>query len=364
MRIVSLTAGSSRSAAASSNGHAWVWGNVGRRMPAGPDGQPASLCGPSAVEIGHARYAQPAPQRLRPLDEVSAVADASGCLFALGSDARLMACGLVAREDGAIPAAPVAGLSRPVRSVAASDTATAVLLANGDIVTWGFNAFGQLGREAPLRGAAPAKVLGLPPGSAVVAGSNHFLALDRLGRVWSWGANASGQLGHGDLSPSRLPRQVDLPSPITAIAAGDTHSLAIDDRGRAWGWGSHHKGQLAGAPESGVKHHRRPVALALGFAVAALDGGMHYSVALSREGDVFTWGWNGTGQLAAEGVSATSKPIRVAGLRNADKLAAGPGHVLAARGSALFAWGDNRTGACGRSPDTPVMHSVVQIPIA
>jgi len=364
MRIVSLTAGSSRSAAASSDGHAWVWGNVARRMPAGPDGRPASLCGPGATEVGHARYAQPAPQRLRPLASVRAVADANGCLFALGPDSRLMACSLVAQEDGSIPAVPVAGLSHPAQSVAAGETATAVLLANGDVVTWGFNTFGQLGREAPVRGATPARVAGLPPVSALVAGSNHFLALDRLGQVWSWGANASGQLGSGDLAPSRQPRRVPLAAPITAVAAGDTHSLAIDDRGRAWGWGSHHKGQLAGAPDSAVNHHRRPVALALGFAVAALDGGMHYSAALSREGDVFTWGWNGTGQLAAEGVSASAKPLRVAGIRNADRLAAGPGHVLTACGPAVFAWGDNRTGACGRSPEQPVVHSAIQIAIA
>jgi len=364
MQIISLTAGASRSAVASSDGHAWVWGNVARRVPAGPDGKPASLCGPGAVVVGHSRYAQPVPQRLRPLASVRAVADANGCLFALGPDAKLMACSLIAEEDGSTPAVAIAGLARRVQAVAAGESATAVLLANGDVMTWGFNTFGQLGREAAQRSPLPAKVSALPPVTAIVAGANHFLALDRSGRVWSWGANAAGQLGSGDLSPSWQPRRVDMPERITALAAGDTHSLAIDDRGRAWGWGSHHKGQLAVAPGVDARYHTRPIALSLGFAVAALDGGMHFSAALTRDGDVFTWGWNGTGQLGSEGTSASAEPLRVTGIRNADRLAAGPGHVLAACGAEVFAWGDNRTGACGRLPDLPVVQSPVRINIA
>ncbi|NCW46020.1 MAG: hypothetical protein EBV77_11265 [Gemmatimonadaceae bacterium] len=68
---------------------------------------------------------------------------------------------LLISVTGAYVAARALRIS-PALSVAAGETATAVLLANGDVVTWGFNTFGQLGREAPLRGATPGRVVGRP----------------------------------------------------------------------------------------------------------------------------------------------------------------------------------------------------------
>lgn len=364
MPYTTLSASASRSAVVLDDGRAWVWGNVARRLPAGPDGKPAMLCGPGSVEVGHGRYAQATAQAVRPLPPVRTLVDGQDCLLAITNDATLMACSLLATEAGTTPAARVAGSVHPARAVAAAECATAVLLTNGDVMTWGVNVHGQLGRATALLEPVPGKVEGLPPITQIVAGSNHFLALDRTGQVWAWGANAAGQIGIGGISPAKQPVKVPLPEKITSLAAGETHSLAIDDRGRAWGWGSQHKGQLGLAVGQSLLRHEQPVALRLGFAVSSLDAGMHYSAALSRDGDVFVWGWNGTSQLAAEGSSSSAKPLRVQGLRKVDRLAAGPGHLLAACGDDLYAWGDNRSAACGLPPAQPVVPAPRRITIA
>lgn len=91
-----------------------------------------------------------------------------------------------------------------------------------------------------------------------------------------------------------------------------------------------------------------------GFAVAQVDAGMFYTVALSRQGDVFAWGWNGMGQLARDGLAFSARPLRVPALRGVLQLAAGSGHVLARTGTGLLAWGDNRSSACGAFPSTAV----------
>lgn len=106
--------------------------------------------------------------------------------------------------------------------------------------------------------------------------------------------------------------------------------------------------------DAAARYFARPVRVRTGFAVAQVDAGMFYTVALSRQGDVFAWGWNGMGQLARDGTAFSARPLRVPALRGVLQLSAGAGHVLARTGTGLLAWGDNRASACGAFPSTAV----------
>jgi alpha-tubulin suppressor-like RCC1 family protein len=99
---------------------------------------------------------------------------------------------------------------------------------------------------------------------SVASGKNHTLALTSNGvkivcwrqkslnkccvfwQVYSWGSSQFGQLGVGITSHSSHPRLVETLSEedIVQVSAGQYHSLAISKSGRAysWGWGVH--GQL------------------------------------------------------------------------------------------------------------------------
>ncbi|GKT24333.1 hypothetical protein AVHM3334_14435 [Acidovorax sp. SUPP3334] len=158
-------------------------------------------------------------------------------------------------------------------------------------------------------------------------------------------------MGNWALKESALPVRVQLPARAVQVAAGDTHSFAVDAQGRLWAWGSNQYGQ---AGDGARRYFTQPVRVRTGFAVAQVDAGMFYTVALSRQGDVFAWGWNGMGQLAQDGAAFSAKPLRVQGLRGVLQLAAGTGHVLARTDAGLFAWGDNRSSACGAFPSVAV----------
>ena len=88
------------------------------------------------------------------------------------------------------------------------------LCADGTVVTWGNNAYGQLGdastteRHAPVAvNAAPGSALNGKRVVAISAGECHTLALCSDGTVAAWGRNAYGQLGdkgtYGAQSSSR-----------------------------------------------------------------------------------------------------------------------------------------------------------------
>lgn len=367
MEIVELAAGRDRSLALLADGGARIWGAVRVIGATLPPGYPGELCLGEPTEIGHKRYAQPVPHALLPGQPLATLADGTLESLAVLRTGIVLACRPVLAKDEGATRSPLGGLPPSPLRIATTDTAAFALYADGSVWSWGLPAQGQLGRVAPAapgertaRFAPPARIEGLPPMQALATGSGHVLALDRKGQAWSWGANAAGQLGRGSLRAGSEPQPIALPAPVRHVAAGATHSLALDTLGRLHAWGSNNHGQLGLA---GLAYADRPRRVQPGFSVGQVDGGVFHTVATSTAGDVFTWGWNGLGQLGDAGPSR-ARPGRVAGLAEVKRLSASHGHVLALGRGGLYAWGDNRSSACGQPPSVPVQAAPVRIAIA
>ncbi|HWK62769.1 MAG TPA: hypothetical protein VNT00_15205 [Eoetvoesiella sp.] len=352
MAIVQISAGSQRSVALDGVGAAWGWGAFKTVYPGLQEVLPAALCTTDKSEIGHRRYAQPYAQMLNPGAPFRLVSDGSTHILGACDAGALLACRPVIAPDHGAAHQTVQAIPEGVRQLAAMQTVSLALLENGDVWSWGFNHQGQLGRSAQPAQNAAAAVGGLPAIASLACGSAHALALDESGGVWSWGANQAGQLGDGTLKSRALPARVELPESIASIAAGDTHSMALDNAGQLWAWGSNNHGQ-AGSADSA--YFTRPVKIQTGFPVLRIDGGQFYTVALSEQGEVFAWGWNGLGQMGLPEPHSSPRAVKIAGLPPVTHLAAGAGHVLASDGLTVFAWGDNRSAACGRAAQDPVI---------
>lgn len=97
----------------------------------------------------------------------------------------------------------------------------------------------------------------------VSAGENFSVALKSDGTVWTWGANENGQLGNGTKGKETSqysPVQVvgvngtsdSVLKNIVAISAGDTHVVALSANGEVYTWGGNMYGQL-GNGTSGIE---------------------------------------------------------------------------------------------------------------
>lgn len=140
------------------------------------------------------------------------------------------------------------------------------ITAGGNVYGWG---------DIPFEGTVdtPEIILSLPACVAIAAGSAHILALTSSGNVFAWGDNDFGQCGTGNyedpdsnfVAPYRVatPTWVQGLPPIQSIAAG---------------WGG-------------------------------LGG---FSVAVARDGRVFTWGYNGSGCLGRSSAPYTTSPFPTA----------------------------------------------------
>ncbi|GMH56818.1 hypothetical protein TrRE_jg12761 [Triparma retinervis] len=108
---------------------------------------------------------------------------------------------------------------------------------NGLVVGWGSSQYGQLGYGHVWDRADPVMIVGLKSVQKLAAGARHSIALvDRVtssdatdGEVFTWGFNDYGELGLGDCNVRLQPHKVNgmINADVVDVAAGHKHSLCV-----------------------------------------------------------------------------------------------------------------------------------------
>jgi alpha-tubulin suppressor-like RCC1 family protein len=247
-----------------------------------------------------------------------------------------------------------------------------VALTKTGLLSWGDNAFGQLGDTTRKVRSAPVHVK-LPKNTtvtAVRAGCDHAIALTKTGTVLAWGRNSEHQLGNGGTKNSGQPKSVGFPkgTKIKSVSTGCDHSLAVSTGGKVYAWGANTLGQLG---DGTIKPRTKPVAVHLpaGTVATGVSAGCFFSFALTNKG-LFGWGDDGSGQLGLDPVTSLPTPtlvvflFRGAGPGTITQLFAGCNSTVAlfSKG-AVLAWGDDFFGELGDGGNMATSKPVtVQIP--
>lgn len=235
-------------------------------------------------------------------------------------------------------------------TVAAGDSHTLALLADGTVRGWGAGGNGQLGQGKTVGSSTPVVVSGLSGVKAVAAGGLYSLALTANGTLYAWGDNSTGQLGDGTTKSRSVAKAVPGLPPIASIVAGRNHVLAIGIDGRVWSWGANTYGQTGSAPSTAVLVPSLVPGLSGVVSVAA---GQFHSVAAIGSGAVYAWGAGYSGQLGDGTATSRSTPKQVGGLSGVVSVGAGYQHSLAVTAAgALYAWGANDKGQLGIGSNT------------
>ncbi|MCW3029676.1 MAG: hemicentin-2-like [Solirubrobacterales bacterium] len=242
---------------------------------------------------------------------------------------------------------PVSNL-KFVTAVSAGGLHSLALLANGTVMAWGNNGFGQLGDGTNGTREVPVATEGLSGVRAIAAGGTHSLALMSNGTVMAWGNNESGQLGTGNTVESEVPVAVKGLTGVRAIAAGRDHSLALMSNGTVMAWGADESGQLGNGTIKAAS--TVPVAVKGLSGVTAISAGGAFSLALTNKATVQAWGSDESGQLGNPLFEEPNSdvPISVSGLSGVTAIAAGAQHGLAlVSGGTVMAWGEDAYGELG-----------------
>ena len=243
------------------------------------------------------------------------------------------------------------------------------LKSDGTVWTWGYNGHGELGDGTTANKAIPVQVKGangegyLSDIVAISAGNNHSLALKSDGSLWTWGYNYYGQLGDGTTTQRNTPVQVkgvggsgNLTN-IVDVSAGDIHSIAVKSDGSLWSWGYNGNGQLGdGTTANRTTPDQVKGAGGSGYIanMVAAGAGYRYNIALKSDGSLWSFGYNGYGQLGDGTTADRSLPVQVKGangsgnLTDVVSLAAGYLHSMALKSDgSLWTWGYNAYGQLG-----------------
>ena len=168
----------------------------------------------------------------------------------------------------------------------------------GFVWSFGVNNFGQLGIGNKTSINVPQKLLNIPPVVSVVCGSEYTLMITSDSNLWSCGNNDDGQLCHGEENDDFCiitPLKTSF-SNITKISAGYSHSLFQNDKGEIFACGYNDDG------ECGLGHFNHPqitpsLILNLPSKVVDFVCGNYQSIFLDSEGNVYSVGNNGYGEL-------------------------------------------------------------------
>lgn len=243
--------------------------------------------------------------------------------------------------------------------VAAGPWFTCAATASGRAYCWGSGYRGKLGNGSDVSVNVPTAVSqssGLELFDVTIGSDDYACAIGTDDAGYCWGAGDEGQLGNGKTSDSFVPVGVSMPATsFTELALGGNRSCALGADASVYCWGRNSANGLrddsttpqqvgsetfvtigaAGEAVCGAKSDGTVLCDgsnyyaqfgngtvgddqsviwepgASGIAATMLDGAESAHCALDTGGDVYCWGWKGSGLTGTGQASYTASPLQV-----------------------------------------------------
>ncbi|XP_023218340.1 E3 ubiquitin-protein ligase HERC2-like isoform X1 [Centruroides sculpturatus] len=298
------------------------------------------------------------------------ISGGSKSLFIVSQDGKLYACGegtngrlgLGHCSNVAIPRQVTSLGQYVVRKIAVHSGGrhALVLTVDGKVFSWGEGDDGKLGHGNRVNYDRPRLIEALKSKRIrnIACGSSHSAAVSSNGELYTWGLGEYGRLGHGDNLTQLKPKQVTALAGlrVVQVACGsrDAQTLALTDDGMVFSWGDGDFGKLGrgGSEGCNVPHN---IERLNGQGICQIECGAQFSLALTKSGQVWTWGKGDYFRLGHGSDSHVRRPQIVEGLRGKKivNVAVGALHCLAVTDTGqVYAWGDNDHGQQGNGTTT------------
>ncbi|KAM9331112.1 putative E3 ubiquitin-protein ligase HERC3 [Gastrophryne carolinensis] len=206
-----------------------------------------------------------------------------------------------------------------VKQVACGEHHSLFLLDDGQVYSCGRKCAGQLGCDPEDENLGHVNALAGEHIVHVACGQAYSVALNKQGQLFSWGAASDGQLGHSSseqsISVPRLIKKLNQQK-ILQVSCGNRHCLALSDDGQLYTWGQNNHGQLGLGQGITCQSSPQRIKSLEGIPLAQVTAGGFHSFALSLSGAVFGWGKNNSGQLGLNDERGRESPCHVKQLRS------------------------------------------------
>ncbi|KAJ0973190.1 hypothetical protein J5N97_021149 [Dioscorea zingiberensis] len=293
-RIVSIVCGADHTTAYSEpelQVYSWGWGDFGR--------------------LGHGNSSDIfTPQPIKALQgiKIKQIACGDSHCLAVTMDGEVQSwgrnqngqLGLGTNEDSLVPQKIQSFQGIPVKMIAAGAEHTAAVTEDGELYGWGWGRYGNLGLGDRNDRLIPEKVSSVGGQNMVLVacGWRHTITVSSSGNLYTYGWSKYGQLGHGDFEDHLVPHQVEAlqQSCVSQISGGWRHTMALTSDGKLYGWGWNKFGQV------GVRDnvdHCSPVQVKFPNEekVVQISCGWRHTLAVTERKNLFSWGRGTSGQL-------------------------------------------------------------------
>ncbi|BDR53951.1 hypothetical protein KIMH_00620 [Bombiscardovia apis] len=246
--------------------------------------------------------------------------------------------------------------------VCAGSDYSVALGSNGLIYAWGNNSSNQLGDESTVTRRAPVRVH-TPVGvtfTSIAASpkSDYTMAVGSDGKAYAWGSNRYGLLSNGGNRDNTKPEEYILPAGVKAVevAAGIRHSLVLSQDGKVYATGVNYYGEVANNTNVNTYYTAIPVSLPAGKTFVHIAAGEYFSLALSSDGQLYSWGYNNNGRLGDGDITehADPRPVSLPPGVSFTQIAAQHDYAAAiGDDNNVYTWGSNVKGQLGTGDTTP-----------
>lgn len=224
----------------------------------------------------------------------------------------------------------------------------------GGLWNWGYNSFvqcGTLGINATTDRSSPVQTIsGGGDWRIISAGSRHTASIKIDGTLWVWGSNLGGALALDSTTPRSSPVQtIAAATNWVDVSAGNIMTLALKRDGTLWSWGFNSAGQLG---DNSTTNKSSPVQTISGGTnwiklVASDDGAI--SSGIKTDGTLWLWGCNDRGQIGNDSTTNRSSPVQtISGGGNWTSISLGSRNAGAIKtDGTLWMWGYGSRGVNG-----------------
>jgi alpha-tubulin suppressor-like RCC1 family protein len=249
----------------------------------------------------------------------------------------------------------VAGITGVIVQIATSNSDGYALSSNGTVWAWGVDSYGELGDGQLTPYETEAVKVDFPVGVKITALANPMpfdagLAIDSNGHAWGWGLNGNDDICLSTLIETR-PQRLPL-SDVTLVSGARTHAL-FDSNGLLYACGSGDAGELGNGSTTSTSTPTPVLGLPSGTKVTALTSSWEGSGALLANGDYYDWGYNTAGQLGIGTTANSATPAKVdlpGPIVHVSQGGSGPNNgqtVAILKNGSVWTWGSNDRGQLG-----------------
>ena len=294
--------------ATKTDGTLWVWGD----NDSGNMGLGSLVPRSSPVQLPGTQWSRVQPQRYG----TSYFTKTDGTLWTVGNNT----LGQLAQNDKVDRSSPiqVPGTQWDYESLSANYGQGFCKKTDGTLWAWGYNYHGQLGQNNRIWRSSPVAIAGTQ-WATIKATYGIQVATKTDGTLWTWG-QTGGLFSNSYNSPARLSSPTQIPGTNWSTGefalGGDRYVVrALKTDGTLWTWGFNGNGQLG---QNNVVHYSSPIQIpgtqwksvnTSSSSNQSFVGGF----CTKTDGTLWVWGSNNEGRLGLNDVINRSSPYQIPG---------------------------------------------------